>query len=655
MPACNRIISVLLFIIVMFSNIFVLSAGTTSRGHLHTRQKEATHRASEHNLYLKYHFDIEKRNPTMWLIPSLYTIARGDHNYFGEIYGTIRNDTLGGTHINNLLKVSTIGSNSRTMPVMLDYINPKLYGKTIFADKILSPFHRSNRRLYRFRHGMNHNGTYTLYIRPKTRNPQLVWGSARIDASTGRIISCHLYGEYDMLKYEVDCVMNLADDTPARCMVTSKFSFLGNKITSRFDANYDFDAKELPDGTSKLKMMEYVRPDSLTADEKALYAMKQEKSNAHRAADNDSTAGRKSKPFQKKLWNIVNNYLIGSIGARGKNSMIRLSPIIDPTRLGYSNSKGVTYKISMSARTQLSDNGALLLTPQVGYSFKQNHIYVKAPLTWQIHDRHRQWVRIAYESGNRMSDARLSDTIKSRQYFYDHNIAFDGNTNIGRCLSLNVGVVYHNRTAADKAQLEALGRTTAYKSFAPSVLLTIDPLHKWPVMTVSYERSIKGMIDSNTEYERWEGDISYNKILDAGRQYNLRVGAGVYTNHSTEYFVDFRHFHDTYLNDSWDDDWTGRFQLIDSRWYNASKYYLKANATYESPLLLAARIPPAGKYIETERLYLNLLRIQHTRLYSEIGYGFKTRFVTIGIFTGLLNGEVHEFGTKFNLELFRTW
>ena len=71
--------------------------------------------------------------------------------------------------------------------------------------------------------------------------------------------------------------------------------------------------------------------------------------------------------------------------------------------------------------------------------------------------------------------------------------------------------------------------------------------------------------------------------------------------------------------------------------------------------MLAAWMPLVGKYMETERLYLNMLRIQHTRFYTEIGYGFTTRFVSIGLFAGMLNGGINEVGAKFELELFRKW
>ena len=74
-----------------------------------------------------------------------------------------------------------------------------------------------------------------------------------------------------------------------------------------------------------------------------------------------------------------------------------------------------------------------------------------------------------------------------------------------------------------------------------------------------------------------------------------------------------------------------------SSWYNASRYYIRANLTYESPLMALTRTPFIGRLIEMERIYVNILQIQHINTpYIETGYGFTNRAFSMGIFTGLL-------------------
>jgi hypothetical protein len=95
--------------------------------------------------------------------------------------------------------------------------------------------------------------------------------------------------------------------------------------------------------------------------------------------------------------------------------------------------------------------------------------------------------------------------------------------------------------------------------------------------------------------------------------------------------------------------------LLNSQWYNQSNYYARLHASYESPLLFLSFVPIIGKQIEVERFYLNLLSIQHTRMYSELGYGFSTRFFSLGAFGNFLNTKFQKFEIKFTFELFRKW
>jgi hypothetical protein len=115
------------------------------------------------------------------------------------------------------------------------------------------------------------------------------------------------------------------------------------------------------------------------------------------------------------------------------------------------------------------------------------------------------------------------------------------------------------------------------------------------------------------------------------------MGSGFYTHKDSNHFVDYTNFRDNNLPEGWDDDWTGNFQLLSSRWYNESEYYVRTNLSYETPLLCASWLPFFGHYIEKERIYLSALRIEHTRPYFELGYGLTNRFFSIGLFSSFLN------------------
>lgn len=88
-------------------------------------------------------------------------------------------------------------------------------------------------------------------------------------------------------------------------------------------------------------------------------------------------------------------------------------------------------------------------------------------------------------------------------------------------------------------------------------------------------------------------------------------------------------------------------------WYNASKYYVRANATYESPFMLMSHLPWIGKYVEMERIYANALLVERLNPYMEYGYGFKNRLFSAGMFVATRNDKFDGFGFRFEIELFR--
>ena len=74
-----------------------------------------------------------------------------------------------------------------------------------------------------------------------------------------------------------------------------------------------------------------------------------------------------------------------------------------------------------------------------------------------------------------------------------------------------------------------------------------------------------------------------------------------------------------------------------------------------APFLMVSWLPVLGRLFERERFYFSALSIDNTRPYSELGYGFSTRFVSIGLFASFLSSEFQGFDCKFTFELFRRW
>lgn len=104
------------------------------------------------------------------------------------------------------------------------------------------------------------------------------------------------------------------------------------------------------------------------------------------------------------------------------------------------------------------------------------------------------------------------------------------------------------------------------------------------------------------------------------RSLSLRAGSGFYLDKvGNTYFVDYHNFHEGICSYGWNDEWTGEFEVLNSHWYNASQFYARANATYESPMLFLSRAPLLGRAVEMERFsYVGALAVSHYVPYIEL-------------------------------------
>ena len=619
---------------------------------------------TETQVYLKHTFKtIGKRNVTLMLVPSMYSIAKGHRNYIGETIGRAR--VLGHRIIDMTpqLTLTTIRKNRKVMPVIIDYATPNIYGEQLFGDNVLSPFYKGNARYYRYKATALSDSLVRITFKPKISNTQLVTGWAIVQSCNGKIQRCHLRGTFDMIDYNINIIMdNTHRLLPSTCSTKAKFKFLGNRIEAEFTAGYAAKDAKRKDYSSKMSM-DSLRPMPLEDFERDIY----NSYNKEIKAKERDSAVVKNEKFGEKALNVIDDNLLSTLRFSSAHSYLKLSPLINPLELSYSNSRGLAYRIKLDAKHYFSDNQSISINPRFGYNFKIDKFFYKLPLRYYINERKESWIELLLENGNRITNSSVLDMIKDSSrdtidfsglgldYFDDKQMKLHGNFYISPKLSVELGCTYHKRTAVNSHNFDSIGQTNSYNSFAPLVSVSYLPSPTMPVFTASYERSIKGVLNSNIEYEKWEMDASYKKHISGMKILNIRLGGGFYTNKSTDYFVDFSNFRENYLPEGWDDEWTGNFQLLRSQWYNASEYYLRMNASYESPLMIMSRLPLIGKYVETERFYLGVLRIQDTKPYSELGYSFTNRYFSAGVFTSFLGTKYHDIGFKFTMELFRRW
>ena len=621
----------------------------------------------EKNVYMSYTFQTKRRNPTLFLIPTMYSIAKGAREYVGEAYYKMRFHDAFRYDLHRQVLCGTIPHNRTVMPNIFQYMTPDLYNETLYGDKILSPFHYSNRFFYKYLIIPVNNNLFIVRFRPRTNNTQLIKGRAFVELESGRINSITFDGEYDLVSFNVTAAMNMTDERivlPERCSTKIKFNFLGNKITATCRAFYDCPTT-LPDSLDNVEsreMMETLRPTTLPITEKEIYDKHDEaRVIAQQEEAADTTEHKQS--LGDFLWDNIGYNLINSTYADAGPASMRISPLFNPLYFSYSQSRGFAYKLNIGLRYNFSPHRYLTLEPKMGYNFKKQQFFYTAPLRMTYNPKRNGYAEITWANGNRTSHGALIDDIQKKEgekfevpEFRDEIFQVVNNVEAFDWVEVMTGIVYHRRSSTQHELMKSIGFDDEFRSFAPLLTLHFKPWQqKGPTLTANYERGFKNVFRSNLDYERWEFDLSYKHKMKSMRAVNFRAGTGFYTQRSTDYFVDYSNFRDNNLPTGWDDDWTGQFQLVDERWYNESNYYIRGNFSFESPLLALTWVPLVGKVIEMERVYISALNIEHTRPYFELGYGFTTRYLSTGIFTSFLGGKYEGFGCKFTVELFRRW
>ena len=582
------------------------------------------------NVYAKYRFNVERRNPTLWLIPTMYVMAKGEREYIRESYNLLYYDNYDHHKIDIKSQVlsGTIRHNRSAMPTLRDLMIPNVYDATLYDGHVLSPFNRYNRRHYKYSQKRLADGTTRLDFRPKFYNTQLINGYAIVDTESGHIIRTVMNGEFDMISFRTEIYQSDKEwplPTPRRCTTAATFRFFGNRVSTVIDGYFNCD-KALSDTLGRIsdrEWMDSLRVVPLSETDKRIYAEYDLKRQQPDTVEVDTTP-KKTNLLKKIFWDTIGENLVTPISAESEHASFRLSPLLDPLQLSWSDTRGFRYKINLRSRYTFSPHRYLTFNPRFGYNFKFREFYFTLPLRMTYNPKRNGYAEIVYGNGNRISNSQVAETIN-----HEHGD------------SLNL----------DEIDID---KFTDYELRVFNNIMVFDWLD-FPLISIDWERGLSGVYDSDIKYERWEFDGSWKLSLPGLRVVNMRAGAGFYSHKNQNYFVDYANFRDNNLPEGWEDDWSGNFELLRSRVYNESNYYLRANLSYDSPMMIGSWVPYLGKYIERERFYFSTAIVERSRPYYELGYSFTNRYVCFAVFAGVSGRKYKEVGFDFDIEIFRRW
>ena len=667
------------------------------------------------NLYIKGKMDIQKKNFILRYVPSMFRLQKGVREYLLETYSDLHYTAPNIYDQKVKASQGTVRGN-RGLPGLLEYFNVNIYSSSLLNDeRLLSPLAKNGQKYYKYRidsvMGDPNNLDYRVRFIPRTKSDQLVGGYMVVSSNVWSVREIRFSGRSELITFT--CWIQMGDVgkknefLPVRYDVEALFKFLGNKVDGNYTASLDYKSIELKEKKVRKKekrkynlsesfslqcdtnayktdasTFAIMRPIPLNESEKKLY-------HDYTLRRDTTTVEKPSK--SQAFWGTMGDLMVEDYKFNLSNiGSVRFSPFINPLLFSYSGSNGLSYRQDFRYNRLFRGDKLLRIVPKLGYNFTRKEFYWSLNADFEYWPQKRGFFRLNVGNGNRIYSSDVLDELKAipdsifdfdqihLDYFKDLFFNFRHSIEIVNGLELSVGFSAHRRTAIEKSKFVIVNPIVpptpdfmnkfkdTYISFAPRIRVEWTPclyyymngkrklnLHSsFPTFSFDYERGIKGVFKSTGEYERIEFDLQHHVPLGPMRNIYYRFGLGAFTNQEQLYFVDFANLARSNLPVGWNDDIGGVFQLLDGRWYNSSRKYVRAHFTYEAPFLLLRHLIKYTRYVQNERLYVNTLFVPHLNPYMEIGYGIGTHIFDVGVFVSSENFKYKQVGCKFTFELF---
>lgn len=666
------------------------------------------------DLYIKGKLNIRKKNFIFRYLPKMIPMQKDVREYLMESYRDLHFTAPDIYDQKVKAGYGTVFSGG-FQATMLEYFHVNVYSATLLYDRLLSPLAKNGRKYYRYQIdtiiGGQDNLHYKIRFIPRTKSDQLVGGYMIVSSDVWSVREIRFSGRSGLLTFENLIKMGEVgidnEFLPVQYEFNVRFNFVGNVVDGSYLASLNYSSIELKERSrfrkekKKLNLTESytwrcdtnslhldsayfasLRPIELMDDEKKLYE--------DYAFRKDTTV---VKPPSKRhvFWGEIGDFLLSDLNVDlSRIGSVKCSPIINPLLLSYSGSNGFSWRQDFKYNRLFSGDKLLRIVPRIGYNFTRKEFYWSANADFDYWPQKRGAIHVGFGNGNRIYSSDVLDELKAMpdstfdfdqihlDYFKDLYFNFRHSIEIVNGLELSVGFSAHRRTAIEKSRFVMLNSSLplasdflnkfkdTYISFAPRLRVEWTPFlyyymngkrkmnlrSAYPTFSVDYERGIKGVFKSTGQYERIEFDLQHHVQLGLMRNIYYRFGVGAFTNQEQLYFVDFANLARSNLPIGWNDDIGGVFQLLDGRWYNSSRKYIRAHFTYEAPFLFLRHLMKYTRYVQNERLYVNTLFVPHLNPYLEIGYGIGTHIFDVGVFVSSENWKYTEVGCKFTFELF---
>lgn len=667
-------------------------------------------------MYVRAMLNIDKKNPLFRYLPQILHSEKGISQYLLETYRDIHYTHPGIYDQKLRYINGTLRNHKNIPGVInyfnVNIYEPYLVGDVLLSPLAPKSTRHYHYRLDSITTDSTSRYLYHISFIPKNKSYQLVNGHMIVNDSSWSIRSIYFEGRSDLLRFKCHMYMGKpgtkTEFLPEEYDIEASYALVWNKLSGRYRAHLDYsDIK-----TEKKKETNYnlTANFSLTCDPTAYKRNEQifdtlrtiplesyeqviYKDYHEREAKRDTLAKKENR--RDRFWKYMGNIFLEDYKWTAENlGTFRCTPFINPLLLSYSKSNGLSYRQDFRYSNHFKNAQSLDFRTRLGYNFTRKEFYWQITSNYNYAPMHNGNLEISVGNGNRIYNSDVLEDLKSMadtainfdflnlDYFTDLNFQIKNRIELFNGFDLITGVTMHRRTPINLPDFnweeifhvreknngnEIIGIIRKqYISFAPNIRIEWTPglyyyisnrrknrlNSRYPTFILDYERGLNHVFGSTGVYERLEAEIQHTVRLGLRSKLSYRVGGGGFTNQKETYFVDFANLRNNNLPEGWTDDIGGKFQNLDSRWYNASSYYFRFNSVFEAPFMLLRHIGKYTGHIRNERLYLNFLTMRNLPAHVEVGYGIGTFIFDTGVFLSYNPSSKFGIGYKFTFELF---
>jgi hypothetical protein len=591
---------------------------------------------------------------------------------------------------------------------LMQFLNINIYHPTLFNDQIVMPGVKNAFQYYEFdyirRIDTLQQTIHQIRATPKISSPKLISGIFNIVDGLWTVSSFSIDGQWEWYKFHVETEFSLQQEQyllPVKSDITFSFKMLGNQTVNRYFSQFEY--RSIKRGETHKEKQSYdlsqyfeilsdsvpiVRDSAFWATKRPVPLSEYELSlleNRKRTTPSvpDSSVTTQFLQFFDKRGVMSTNF-------QHNNDAWNYSGLLNPFKLSYSHTNGVVYAQEVTFLRQYDSGRELRWKPEVDILFYKKELYFKTPVAWLFAPRHFGTIYATFGNQNQAYTSSTTDKINETlpdslrfedfdlDYYRHYHSVLGAKYELINGLVLTGGVHYDwyvpvQKKAGNPQPSWSLNQDlknilrSDYCSLAPTIGLQWTP-HQYyrydgkkkmyvdshyPTFFAEYSRGIKGILKSNSNYERIELDMQQKISLGLLRSLHYYVGTGWFTYDQSGYFVDFNNFQQRNVPESWNDPIGGVFHLLDSEWYYATRSYAQLHLMYESPFSLfqLLRYQPFSFDVMRERLYLSQLYTPILPSYTELGYAVGNFVGNAGVFVSFKKLEMQAVGFKFSLEL----